>query len=88
MEQAEYDNSDPFQPSPTSVFAPLLGAALRHSRLPHWVEGDTTSLYIAQRLKPLGTKVTRIAHGMPVGGDLDYANQATIIQAFEYRREL
>ena len=52
------------------------------------VEGDTTSLYIAHRLKPLGTKVTRIAHGMPVGGDLDYADQATIIQAFEFRREL
>ena len=52
------------------------------------VEGDTTSMYIAQRLKPLGTRVTRIAHGMPVGGDLDYADQATIIQAFEYRREL
>ena len=52
------------------------------------VEGDTTSMYIAQRLKPLGTRVTRIAHGMPVGGDLDYADQATIIQAFEYRREI
>jgi recombination protein RecR len=52
------------------------------------VEGDTTSMYIALRLKPLGTRVTRIAHGMPVGGDLDYADQATIIQAFEYRREL
>lgn len=52
------------------------------------VEGNTTSLYIAHRLKPLGTKVTRIAHGMPVGGDLDYADQATIIQAFEFRREL
>lgn len=52
------------------------------------VEGDTTSMYIAHRLKPLGTKVTRIAHGMPVGGDLDYADQATIIQAFEFRREL
>jgi len=52
------------------------------------VEGDTTSMYIAHRLKPLGTKVTRIAHGMPVGGDLDYADQATIIQAFEFRREI
>ncbi len=52
------------------------------------VEGDTTSMYIAQRLKPLGVKVTRIAHGMPVGGDLDYADQATLIQAYEYRREL
>ena len=45
-------------------------------------------MYIAHRLKPLGTKVTRIAHGMPVGGDLDYADQATIIQAFEFRREI
>ena len=52
------------------------------------VEGDTTSMYVAQRLKPLGVKVTRIAHGMPVGGDLDYADQATLIQALEYRREL
>jgi recombination protein RecR len=52
------------------------------------VEGDTTSLYVADRLKPHGARVTRIAHGMPVGGDLDYADQATIIQAFEYRREL
>ena len=52
------------------------------------VEGNTTSMYIAHRLKPLGTKVTRIAHGMPVGGDLDYADQATIIQAFEFRREI
>ena len=52
------------------------------------VEGDTTSMYIAQRLKPLGPRVTRIAHGMPVGGDLDYADQATLIQALEYRREI
>ncbi len=52
------------------------------------VEGDTTSMYVAARLKPLGVRVTRIAHGMPVGGDLDYADQATLIQALEYRREL
>ncbi len=52
------------------------------------VEGDTTSLYLAGILKPLGVKVTRIAHGMPVGGDLDYADQATLIQALEWRREL
>ncbi len=52
------------------------------------VEGDTTSLYLAGILKPLGAKVTRIAHGMPVGGDLDYADQATLIQALEYRHEL
>jgi recombination protein RecR len=52
------------------------------------VEGDTTAMYLASLLKPLGTKVTRIAHGMPVGGDLDYADQATLIQALEWRREL
>lgn len=52
------------------------------------VEGDTTSMYLANLLKPMGVKVTRIAHGMPVGGDLDYADQATLIQALEYRREL
>ena len=52
------------------------------------VEGDTTSMYLAGILKPQGVKVTRIAHGMPVGGDLDYADQATLIQALEWRREL
>lgn len=52
------------------------------------VEGDTTSMYLAGILKPLGVKVTRIAHGMPVGGDLDYADQATLIQALEWRREM
>jgi len=52
------------------------------------VEGDTTAMYLAQLLKPFGVKVTRIAHGMPVGGDLDYADQATLIQALEWRREM
>lgn len=52
------------------------------------VEGDTTSMYVAGLLKPLGVKVTRIAHGMPVGGELDYADQATLIQALEWRREI
>ena len=52
------------------------------------VEGDTTSMYVAGLLKPQGVRVTRIAHGMPVGGDMDYADQATLIQAYEYRREL
>lgn len=52
------------------------------------IEGDTTSMYIAGLLKPLGVKVTRIAHGMPVGGDMDYADQATLIQAFQWRREI
>ncbi|MGI6294749.1 MAG: recombination mediator RecR [Armatimonadota bacterium] len=52
------------------------------------IEGDTTSMYIAGLLKPLGIKVTRIAHGMPVGGDMDYADQATLIQALQWRREI
>lgn len=52
------------------------------------VEGDATALYIAQLLRPCGVRVTRLAHGMPIGGDLDYADQATLLSAFEYRREL
>jgi recombination protein RecR len=52
------------------------------------IEGDATALYLARLIKPLGIKVTRIAHGLPVGGDLDYADQATLIQALEWRREM
>ena len=52
------------------------------------IEGDTTAMYLAGILKPLGVKVTRIAHGMPVGGDMDYADQATLIRALEWRREI
>ncbi|MCE5314223.1 MAG: recombination mediator RecR [Armatimonadota bacterium] len=52
------------------------------------IEGDATAMYIAQLIKPLGVKVTRIAHGMPVGGDMDYADQATLIQALQWRREI
>jgi len=52
------------------------------------IEGDATALYLAKLIKPLGIKVTRIAHGMPVGGELDYADSATLLSAIEYRREL
>ncbi len=52
------------------------------------VEGDTTAIYLARLLKPLGVRVTKIAFGLPIGGDLDYADQATLIQALEGRREL
>ncbi|MBS1716485.1 MAG: recombination protein RecR [Armatimonadetes bacterium] len=52
------------------------------------IEGDATSLYLARLLKPLGCKVTRLAHGMPVGGELDYADSATLLSALEYRREV
>ncbi len=52
------------------------------------IEGDTTALYLAKLIKPLGVKVTRLAHGMPVGGELDYADSATLLSAIEYRREM
>jgi recombination protein RecR len=51
-------------------------------------EGQTTTLFLANRLKPLGVKVTQIAHGLPAGGDLDYADQATLISAMQWRREM
>jgi len=52
------------------------------------VEGEATAIYLSQLLKPLGVKVSRIAHGLPMGGDMDYADQATLIQALEWRREM
>lgn len=52
------------------------------------VEGEATAMYIARLLKPMGIKVTRIAHGLPVGGDLEYADEVTLIRAFEGRREI
>ena len=52
------------------------------------VEGEATAVYIARLLKPLGIRVTRIAHGMPMGGDLEYVDEMTLSKAFEGRREL
>lgn len=52
------------------------------------VEGEATSLYISKLLKPIGLRVTRIAHGLPVGGDLEYADEVTIARALEGRRQL
>jgi len=52
------------------------------------VEGEATALYLSNLLKPLGIHVTRIAPGLPMGGDMDYADQATLIQALEWRREM
>ncbi|MFA6321817.1 MAG: recombination mediator RecR [Candidatus Omnitrophota bacterium] len=51
-------------------------------------EGEATALYLTRVLKGQGTKLTRVAYGIPVGGDLEYADQATITKAFEGRREL
>lgn len=52
------------------------------------VEGEATAMYIARLLKPLGIKVTKIARGLPVGGDLEYADEVTLSEAFENRREI
>jgi recombination protein RecR len=52
------------------------------------IEGDATALYLAKLIKPIGIRVTRLAHGMPVGGELDYADSATLLSALEYRREM
>ena len=49
------------------------------------VEGEATAMYIARLIKPLGIKVTRIAHGLPVGGDLEYADEVTLAKAMENR---
>ena len=52
------------------------------------VEGETTAIYISKLIKPLGVKVTRLASGLPVGGDLEYVDELTLGRAIEARREL
>lgn len=52
------------------------------------VEGEATAMYISRLIKPIGIKVTRIAHGIPVGGDLEYTDEITLIKALEGRREI
>ena len=52
------------------------------------IEGEATAMYTARLIKPAGIKVTRIAHGVPVGGDLEYADEITLSKAMEGRREL
>jgi recombination protein RecR len=52
------------------------------------VEGETTALYLARLIKPLGIRVTRIASGLPVGGDLEYADEVTLGRALEARRDM
>ena len=52
------------------------------------IEGEATATYIARLLKPLGVRVTRIAHGVPVGSDLEYADEVTLSKALEGRREM
>ena len=52
------------------------------------VEGEATALYLAKLLRPLAVRITRIARGLPVGGDLEYADQVTLSKALEGRREI
>lgn len=52
------------------------------------VEGEATAMYIARLLKPAGIRTTRIAHGLPMGGDLEYADEVTLARAMEGRREI
>ena len=52
------------------------------------LEGETTAMYISKLLKPFGVKVTRIAHGVPVGGELEYADEITLAKALQWRIEL
>ena len=52
------------------------------------VEGEATAIYLAKLLKPLGVRVTRIARGLPVGGDLEYADEVTLSKALEGRKEM
>lgn len=51
-------------------------------------EGEATVIYLTKLLKPLGVKITRIAYGLPVGADMDFADEATLTKAFEGRREI
>jgi recombination protein RecR len=52
------------------------------------IEGEATAMYISRLLRPTGIRTTRIAHGLPVGGDLEYADEVTLSKALEGRREL
>jgi recombination protein RecR len=52
------------------------------------VEGEATALYLARLIKPLGIRATRIAQGVPMGGDLEYADQVTLARALAGRREV
>ncbi len=52
------------------------------------IEGEATAMYIARLIKPAGIKVSRIAHGIPVGGDLEYADEVTLLKSLEGRRQI
>ncbi|CAD2071925.1 recombination mediator RecR [Jeotgalicoccus meleagridis] len=52
------------------------------------IEGESTAMYLTRLIKPIGIKTTRLAHGLPIGGDLEYADEVTLSKAIEYRTEL
>ena len=52
------------------------------------VEGEATAAYISRLIKPMGVKVTRIAHGVPIGGELEYTDEVTLLRAFQGRTEI
>ncbi len=52
------------------------------------LEGDATAMYLRQQLTPLGVKVTRLARGLPVGGDLEYSDQSTLLRALSGRQDM
>jgi recombination protein RecR len=52
------------------------------------IEGEATAMYIFRMIKPMGIKVTRIAHGIPIGGDIEYADEVTLVKALEGRTQL
>ena len=52
------------------------------------IEGEATAAYISRLVRPMGIRITRIAHGVPVGGDLEYTDEVTLLKAFEGRQEL
>ena len=52
------------------------------------IEGEATAMYISKLIKPFGVKVSRIAYGIPVGGDLEYVDEVTLTMALEGRREI
>ena len=51
------------------------------------VEGETTAMYVSRIIKPTGVKITRLAYGIPVGADIEYADKLTLLRAIEGRRE-
>lgn len=81
------DSADPNLPPAVSEPAPDERAIVEEVilALNPTVEGDTTAYYLSQLLKPFGVRVTRIARGIPIGGDLEYADEATLSRALEGR---